>query len=195
MRKRSRKTREEYEAPSLLPEARTVRRSPLARFADHVHAIGMVTVEMGNLELMFVHLLGTMLHIPEATAAAILVTPRATRSRLEVITNVAAEVLSKEQSRSVDRLAKKAIAILGKRNEIVHDFWGVSKDRTEVMRSPHPYGEPKPVKLTDLNQDIDRLRRLADEVLDFSQRLADEMQLSPHCKVDVTHKIGPETSD
>jgi hypothetical protein len=165
--------------------------SPLVKFPEHVHAIGMLTIEMGNLEVMFVQLLGTILRVPESMAAAILVTPRSTRSRLDIVVNVSAEVLSEKNLESVKGLVKRAIAILGKRNDIVHDFWAVSTDRTEVMQIPAPYGKPKPIRLGDLNLDIERLRRLADDVLEFRVRLYREMQMSPHYEVDIAYKISP----
>jgi len=170
-------------------------KSPLEKFPDYVHTIGMLAIEMGNLEAVFVQLLAAILWTSEGTAAAILMTPKSTRARLDMVTNIATETLPKEGSEIVNKLVKQAIAILNKRNDIIHEIWGTSKDFSEVVRIPPPYGEPKHVPLNELTNDVERLRTLADEVHTFRLIVEYEIRFRPHYQINVFYQISPESPD
>jgi len=144
------------------PKPRPV--SPLEKFPDHVRAIGMITIEMGILEAGFVHVLAAILQTSEAVGAAILFSPKSTRARLDIIDNVANELLPVPHATLVHNIVKRGLTMLGKRNEFVHEVWGVSRDRKQVMRIPPPYGEPKAVELSELTRTLEEIRDLSDEV-------------------------------
>jgi hypothetical protein len=153
----------------------------------------MLTIEMGNLEALFVQLLAVMLSVPEGVAATILLTPKSTRARTEIIGNLAEMLFPDEISKVVDGFIKRANRILDKRNGIVHEFWGVSKDKKQVCRIPPPYGDPVPIELTELTNDVQTLRKLSDEVMFFAVKLAREMTFRPHYRINFAHQISPKT--
>jgi hypothetical protein len=91
----------------------------------------------------------------------------------------------------VKGLIKRADKLLRKRNDVVHEIWGVSRDRSQVLRIPLPYGDPVPVKLDDLTRDIGDLRTLSNDVDALTVVLRDR----PHYAINLLDRIGPETAD
>jgi hypothetical protein len=169
--------------------------SPLERFPDHVRAIGMITIEMCNLEASLCHLLGAILAIEEPLAGALFFSPKTTRGRIEMLENVLDELASGPPLKVAGVLVKRANKILNKRNDVVHEIWGVSKDRTEVFRITPPYKKPRAVPLVELTQIINSLRRLADEVEALSSTIRVVQRSHSHYIVNVTCGEGPVVAD
>jgi hypothetical protein len=129
-------------------------RSPLEGFPDYLRAIGMITVELCNLEAALCHLLDSILRTNEQTAGCLFFSPKTTAGRLDMVLNVSEHVLQAAEHAKVKGLVKRADKLLRKRNDVVHEIWGVSRDHSQVLRIPLPYGEPKPVQLDDLTRVI-----------------------------------------
>jgi hypothetical protein len=64
------------------------RRSILANRPDYVEAIGMISIELANLEMHLGGLLGALLHISPRIGRIIYLSPRAAIGRLTVLENV-----------------------------------------------------------------------------------------------------------
>jgi hypothetical protein len=62
--------------------------STMERFPDHVKAIGMITVELANVEVMLAQLLGALLDRNTPIAEAIYFAPRATIARVAIVDDV-----------------------------------------------------------------------------------------------------------
>jgi hypothetical protein len=167
--------------------------SPLERFPDHVRAIGSITIEMCTLEASLCHLLGAVLGIEEPLAGALFFSPKTTRGRIEMLENVIDELALGPPLKAVRDLVKRANKILNKRNDVVHEIWGVSKDRAEVFRITPPYREPRAVPLNELTQIIASLRRLADEIETLAGTLRIVQRPHSHYIVNITYGVGPSS--
>jgi len=168
--------------------ADTIPKSPLERFPDYVQAIGMITIEMCNLEAALCHLLDAILRTDEGTAGSLFFSPKTTAGRLDMLKNISGRNLQPKDSQRVRGLVKRAEKLLRKRNDVVHEIWGVSRDRTKVMRIPLPYDEPKTVDLKDLTRDIVDLRILSNDV----DTLTKALRSRPHYAVNVGYGIGSD---
>jgi hypothetical protein len=63
--------------------------SILERFPDHAKAIGMISVEMANLDIFLGELLGGILRIHPDIGRTIYLTPKSAFTRIEIIENIA----------------------------------------------------------------------------------------------------------
>ena len=163
--------------------------SPLERFPDYVKAIGMTTIELCNLEAAVCHLFGAILRFDEPIAGSIFSSPKTTAGRLDMVRNLAAQavkqkILSQDDAKTIKELVARADKLLRKRNDVVHEMWGVSRDLTKVMRIPLPYGEPTPVTLESLTRNIADLRILWTELDKLSHRL--RLRSLHHYHVEIT---------
>jgi hypothetical protein len=155
-------------------------RSTLDQHPDHVSAIGMMSVEVGNLEFMLGELLGSLLHIDPDFGAIVYLTPKSYSGRLEILKNVVSFSLNESSGvrKKIDLIIQKAERYIGKRHALIHESWGVSvENSTQVVRRPMPYLDKRPAKvvtvreLTDL---VENMRELADEVRLLTQDLLSE---------------------
>jgi hypothetical protein len=62
--------------------------SPLIDYPDHVMAIGMISIELGNLETMLGELLGSLLHISPHNGRLIYLSPQSGFGRLAILENL-----------------------------------------------------------------------------------------------------------
>ncbi len=121
------------------------RRSILANRPDYVEAIGMISIELANLEL----------------------SPRAAIGRLTVLENVLDVTLREGRRRArIENLLGAAKAAIGKRNELIHGAWGITAD--PPIGEVHWHGLPfkdttRLVKLEELTNLIDSIRGASDE--------------------------------
>jgi hypothetical protein len=141
---------------------------------EYVRAIGMVSIENGNLETALADLLGAVLAIRGDVARAIFFAPRAAILRIEIL-EAATETrlrpkgpqdkFHENESRKAEALRKirsligKAKAAVGQRHNVMHDTWGIEIETSEVFRakvSDHLHGEPAP--LAELHELIKRYR-------------------------------------
>jgi hypothetical protein len=116
--------------------------SSLEQYPEHVHAIGMISIEHGNLELSLADLLAVTLNISRRLAHAIYFAPRAAALRLEILGAAAIARLAphlkarpdselekqkREALRKVERLIKRSYAHIQKRHDVIHDAWGIDR--------------------------------------------------------------------
>jgi hypothetical protein len=148
---------------------------------DHVHAIGMISIENANMEHSLASLFGTMLFISLPVAHAIYLTPKSAIARIEIFENAARRGFGpkgndehrkglRRNLKRVMRIAERARTVVGKRHGIIHDAWGVDGETGAVQRYPlqKPGGETVvPVEtlkkiireFRELNRDIQELRK------------------------------------
>jgi hypothetical protein len=133
----------------------------------------MITIEIGNLEIELGSLLASLLHVQMAIGQIVYMTPRAAIARVAVIENVAKATLTEKSEglEAILAIVEGAKKVLGKRHDLVHEAWGVHKERSEVYRMTMPAleGASKivPIKaLTDLIEDI---RELAQDVRQITE--------------------------
>ncbi len=155
------------------PEELPPYQSFLERHPEHVKAIGMIAVEMANLELLLSRLLGALLDINQATAEAIYYSPQATGPRLAIVENVVGELLkgAPQALKDLQKILGRARGYQGKRNTHIHNLWGLHHETGEVASSSPPKGKPKPVPIKELNDLVRRLRELATEVHEITPKV------------------------
>jgi hypothetical protein len=158
-------------------------RSALERYPEYSRAIGMISIEIGNLEVQLSELLAAILTIPNDLGQAIYLTPKAAIARLDVLSRVTGIVFdpsrnqpdidelirAKENDRMrVEGLIGRSRSVIGKRHHLIHESWGISEIGFEVSRQPLPmrslFETGKPVPLAELTDLISRIRTLIDEV-------------------------------
>jgi hypothetical protein len=160
-----------------LPGTVSPPKSTLHRWPDHVQAIGMISVEIANLEIMLGELLASLLHIDRHYGHVVYLTPQAALGRLAILRNVIQDTLEKETSgrQKLDDIVSRANGVILRRHELIHNSWGVAPDNPRrVLRRSLPNRENQPAKavilqeLTDLIETIrelsDHVRRTTDEV-------------------------------
>lgn len=164
--------------------------SVLENHPEHVRAIGMITIEVGNMELALCQLLGRTLGLGPDIAQAIYFTPRGAIARLDMMINVAKFALANDKLnlRHITNLLLRAKTIVGKRHNIIHDNWVQSPDGTSVMQMTMPWKEgvqnPKPVKLKTLIDLIDDIRRITTEALELVRTIP-PAKLPPYPEIHV----------
>jgi len=111
--------------------------SALEDYPEYVQAIGMISIELADLEVSLADLLAMILDVDTAVAQAIYFTPKAVIPRVEVLMNVNRalhpdEGLDKVEMKTIRKRLKsvcdRAVAIMGKRNGLLHASWGVMGD-------------------------------------------------------------------
>jgi hypothetical protein len=147
-----------------LPPHQTI----LERFPDHAKAIGIISVEMANLDIFLGEMLSGVLRVAPKVGRTIYLTPRQAFGRLEILKRTANLVLVKDSAglAHVNSLLKRARALLDKRHEFVHDAWGMRPETGQVhrMKLPDLESRPDPVDLKMLNRMIGDIRALGDDV-------------------------------
>lgn len=128
--------------------------SPLEAHPDHVRAIGMISIEMANLDYMLGGFLGALLHIDEEIARTVYLTPRVAIGRVEIIENVIHYSVQPETElfERVDGIKKRVRALIGKRHRMIHDYWGVDIKTKMPSRMAIPEKSSKPTKLVALDE-------------------------------------------
>lgn len=142
-----------------VPPKRLPFQSTLEKHPEHVKAIGMISIESGNLDIMIADLLSVVLGIREPIGHAIYLTPRSATAQIEIFENVAKyafpvqktddswdeeprklmEIVNKRNSNDqhrVEALLKRARAIANKRHQNIHEAWGLNVD-TKQVSSPN----------------------------------------------------------
>jgi hypothetical protein len=142
--------------------------SPLEKRPRYTRAIGMITVEITNLEIIFGEMLAVLLHLPPDTGRTIYLTPRASSARIEILENVRDLVLVKNGRpyRAVTSLTNRARNIFNRRHAMVHHSWGIRKKRVHRRKVPWGAGAiGEPIKLSELNNLIRDIRELSTEAM------------------------------
>jgi len=128
----------------------------------------MITIEIGNLEIELGGLLGALLHIQREIGEIVYLSPRAAMGRLAVLQNVAEATLEKSEALNhLKDIFKRANKVLLKRNDMIHQPWGVHKNKKQVHRLAVPPNEKQPswiVPINELNDFVEDIRELAQDV-------------------------------
>ncbi len=135
--------------------------SSLEQYPDHVKAIGMISVEQANLEIKLAQLLGALLNLDPVLADAVYFSPQATGARISIIENVSELILSNGAVKDVRKLLSKAREVVGRRNEYIHNAWGLHVESGQLAAAKLPIKGPlKTVTLKDLEDLVYRYRKL-----------------------------------
>jgi hypothetical protein len=143
--------------------------STLEAHPEHVRAIGMVTIEIANLDLELGGLLGSLLRLSRKGGQIVYLTPNAGIARVKIVENLAKSVLQPKSTglKRIEELLVRAKAIIGKRHEYIHNAWGSddpeSGDPAHIRRVKLPAmgdGDSKPVPITELHDIITKARVL-----------------------------------
>ena len=145
--------------------------SPLEQRPEYTSAIGLISIEVGVLEMMLGEMLGAILGISADVSQIIYMTPQSYTGRLEILQNVIDAVMKPDSPGTKKLLGfiKRTRARIQYRNDAVHCVWGVLKsDQKIVTRRPVPFidkNRPVPVPITELQAQLHKLRELIDEVI------------------------------
>lgn len=179
-----------------IEEAKEPIKSTLEAYPEHVKAIGMISIENGNMEDSMVELFAEMLFIPARVAYAIYLTPKSALARIEIFENSAKAALTPPLSKKNDqtanarqtalakalRLAQRARKLSFKRHSIIHDTWGVGQGGiVQRFITGSPTLESVPVSLADLNALVRSFRQLSDDI----EALASEFHKHPPRLTDI----------
>jgi hypothetical protein len=193
-------------------------RSVLEDHPRHVNAIGMISIENANLDLMFGVLLARVLGVPAEIGQALYLTPRSAMGRIEMLENVArlafpihrtddldpapraaletTNVVRQKDVQRVLALAKRARSIINKRHSIIHDAWGLQQDTSEVARRPHkPDAIPLVVSLQSLTDIIRDIRAAIDDVRELAREFAWRWDQKHRALARLQNKNPPQTPD
>lgn len=146
-------------------------RSVLDKYPEHVQAIGMISVEIANLEILLGELLAALLHVDPHFGRLVYLTPQSFAGRLSILKNVTSDTLVENTSgrKHIDRLIEKAERLIVKRHRMIHDSWGTdATNPKKIVRRSLPYKESnpaKPVPISDLTDMVEDIRGLCDEVM------------------------------
>ena len=156
--------------------------SHLVHFLDHVHAIGMMVVEMTSLEVMVGDMLAALSGLLDGQAHQIYFSPKATIARLDMLTNlVECDAFDKfpEIRKGTEAITKRAKALMGRRHDVIHAHWYVSYDDQMVGRIRPPFHSEtggKDVKLEDLTRLVNDTRQLTRDARYFSDRIEETLR-------------------
>jgi hypothetical protein len=164
-----------------------VTKHELAKHPDYVAAIGIIALEVVDLELELAVLLARTLMVTPKVGEAIYMSPKADRARLDILEHVAQTVFAtKSTGRPTTRLGKqkydareKVLAIVKRcrasiesRHRVIHDDWYISGETQEIKRmmvDGKVTREGVKVTLDELDDIIKKLRRLIDDVTKLSE--------------------------
>ena len=145
---------------------------------DHVHALGMISIEMANLEMHFGSLLGALIHVNANIGRLIYLTPKAAIARLDIIVNVLPVCIKPDApaNRQIRDLLSKARKLIGKRHMLIHGAWALSSSAPEADVLIHelpftPTKPPRQIPLSELEEMIEGIRSLTDGVAAITMSL------------------------
>lgn len=149
--------------------------SVLERYPKHVHAIGMISIEIANLDILLGEMLGGLLRISRVYSRIVYLTPRSNFGRLELIENAAEAMLQPDSIglKHVKSLIGRARAIAGKRHDLIHHAWVLVEDSDQPHQSIMLTDPPiaKPVEITTLENIVRDIRELVLDVIDATEHL------------------------
>ena len=171
--------------------------SELEKHPEHLQAIGMISVENGNLEIALADLMGAILLTSRRIAHAIYFEPRAASLRIGIFKAATEECLRpsrrKNASSSLEaqkrnalartkRLASGSLRATQRRHDIIHDAWGsLGGDvfRQKIGETLRHTAEP--VNINTLRVLIRDFRTLIDE----AHSLTGEFRAKPPTMIDL----------
>lgn len=154
--------------------------SVLERHPQHVLSLGMISIEIANLEIFLGQLLGAVLHIDQYIAEAVYLTPRAAIARIEVLRN-AVDFSLTEGSRNrkqIEKLLNKSASLIQERHNLVHVIWVMDKNNLEEVRKMRvpirkSGGQSEVVPLKKLTDFVKEIRNLCEAVRTLTDELYD----------------------
>jgi hypothetical protein len=165
-------------------------RPTLESYPEYVQAVGMITIEVGNLETRLADLLSAVLNVDGEVGHAIYFTPRSGVARVEVLENVHEalhpdENLDEEEVKEIRKklahIRKRAKTLMDRRNKYAHAHWGVLNETVYVGEAPIKEDGFQKASLPELKKivsdmlDLDtEIEALIDTVLDARESPADE---------------------
>jgi hypothetical protein len=160
--------------------------STLTNHDEHVRAIGMISIEHGNMEIFLGHLLTAILDVPYDVGQGIFWCPQSAAVRRLIVKTAAEQTFkprflkptmpieeevnaaNKSILDAIKKVIKRAETLTGKRHSKVHDLWGTHSETGDAVvattKSFTSDEEPRLTPLKELNEIIYDLRRLIDEI-------------------------------
>jgi hypothetical protein len=173
--------------------------SPLEHRPRYVRAIGMITVEITNLEIFLGDMLSVLLHIHPDIGRTVYLSPHSATARLDILENVRDRVLTKDgpPHRVVASLTKRTRGIVNRRNAMIHNSWGVRNNRVHRRALPWDQGDVgEQVKLKALNDLIKDIRTLTTDVIGVTSDLYQSWEeLAKQRTSPGKHRKPPQVSD
>jgi hypothetical protein len=153
----------------------------------YLKAIGTLSVEITNMEIMLAELLAAILDLPRSFGQTIYWTPRAHSVRIDILNQTAKHAFAgfPKYQGNAGSIAKRALGIANARHEIVHESWGLTPDRTRITRRRlplHRNSSARRIPLSEITDEITKARKLIGEVISLTKALrADgDYPPSPH---------------
>jgi hypothetical protein len=141
---------------------------------DHLRAIGLIAVEITNLEHALGTLLAAIIDAPEDFGHIIYLTPKTSIARLETLENIIEYLLvgGSDLAKQLQSIIKRTKAIIGKRHRIIHGCWGITDGKVSVYGVP-TVGDEKPEAYTveELQHVVSNIRDLLSEMSEIIQKL------------------------
>ena len=161
--------------------------SALEDYPDFARALGMISVELAELEASLAEVLRALLSVDSDLGQAIYFTPLAVIPRIKFLMNVLASLhpdasLDKEEVKEIRKKLKslcgRAEAAMGKRNMLLHAAWGVRNNNggdPVVVYSSFPLREAgfKVIELRELKRVVTDIRRVNGDCLDLVELIDD----------------------
>lgn len=151
--------------------------SALTRNTDFTSQLGLAVVEFNQLEVMLSRTLGRILDLHFKVVDALYFTPKSNTGRIDILKNVAAVSLTGADLKSISRLCAKAMALAGRRHEIVHSLW-VSFEEGDVSRIKLPSHTRNEVKIQELSAFIRDVQNLILELMEHNDKWTPPKQRS-----------------
>lgn len=135
--------------------------SILAEHPEHLKALGMISIELANLDIFMGAVFAAILKVPRHAGQQVYLTPRGAMARIDTF-NAAVNAMMDEKSgthKHLTSLADRAKRILQKRHQMLHDSWGT--DSHGVVRRPLTKRESSiPCPLTELTRQVRDIQNL-----------------------------------
>lgn len=150
--------------------AKPTKVSALERHPAYPKALGILSAEIGVLEMLLGELLGAILGIETHLGQVIYNSPQSYTGRLDIPANVISVTLKPTIPGTVrlNGFIKRTRARIQYRNTVMHSLWGIKQsDPSIVTRREVPLLPDRPqipVPLRELQDEIAKVRTLIDEV-------------------------------
>jgi hypothetical protein len=149
---------------------------------EYLPVIGVLSVELVNLEQAFAHFLACILRVPLDVGEAMFFAPLVTGVRLSIVQKAADKCLARYplHSKKAKASLKKARTQFNKRNEFLHQPWGLLSDG-KVATSPLPISKAalRHVPLAEIEEAVYRVRCLMADMRDLIYAIATDPTYSP----------------
>lgn len=150
--------------------------SSMERFPDHVKAIGMISVEVANMDIFLGYLFAAILQIVGSVGREIFLTPKSATARLDLLETAINEVISDKSERKKLLLSihRRAWNIVEKRQKMMHDSWGINVEGIAVRQPIRGRSKMTPVLLGQLETMVSDIRKLIEDIRLHTAKLEDD---------------------